>query len=129
DRVGVHGQQHGAHAEPGGGERGLDAGVSGADDDHVVVVGQGGHAAISLRGETRDRRAGRCNGQAGTACRTPSISASRRVTAPRGSRRHGSAESETGSRRLARRSASILGFWHGGSAPAESPYPWLPSLD
>ena len=44
DGVGVHGEQHGAQAEPGRGEGGLDAGVAGADDDDVVIEGQSVHS-------------------------------------------------------------------------------------
>ena len=38
DGVGVHGQQRGAQTQPSRGQGRLDAGMTGADDNHVEIV-------------------------------------------------------------------------------------------
>ncbi len=57
DQLERAGQDQRARAQPRGGQRGLAAGVAGADDDHVVGVGvREGHAITRSGWRTRDRR-------------------------------------------------------------------------
>ena len=50
DGVGVHGQQDGVQPEPGGGQGRFDAGMAGADDDDVELIGEWSHTLSGLLG-------------------------------------------------------------------------------
>src|SRR5260370_11404714 len=58
DGVGAHRQERGAQPHPGGGQRRLDAGMPGADDDHVEIEGERIHGPCIIA----DQRASRVSG-------------------------------------------------------------------